>query len=99
MKLVKVLLILVAALFIASCATTRIGPEYEDGRRYAYDYAKKDAWDFDCFRSRRHVRAGIKAREYTEMLRNQDRSQMFIEGFYFGYERTYWNQLKVKCGR
>ena len=99
MKLVTLSLILIATLFIASCATTRVGPEYEDGRRYAYDIAKKDAWEFDCYWYPSKVFSGFKAREYTDSLRSQGKSQMFIEGFYFGYERTYWNQLRVKCGR
>ena len=99
MKPLKLFLILVTTLFIASCATARVGPEYEDGRRYAYDIAKKDAWEFDCFWYPDKVRAAFKAREYTETLRSQGKSQTFIEGFYFGYEKTYWNQLNVKCGR
>jgi hypothetical protein len=99
MNLTKTLLILLAALFIASCATTRVGPEYEAGRLYAYDIAKKDAWDLDCYWYKRKVEAAFKARDYTETLRSQGKSQMFIEGFYYGYERTYWDQIRVKCGR
>ena len=99
MKPIKLLLVLFAALFIVSCATTRVGPEYEDGRRYAYDIAKKDAWEYECFRYPFKVFPAFKAREYTETLKGQGKSQKFIEGFYFGYQRTYRDQVKVKCGR
>jgi hypothetical protein len=98
MHRVKTLLIVLIALFIASCATSsRVGPDYEAGRLYAYDIAKKDAWDFQCYWYPLHVRAAFKAREYTETLRSQGKSQVFIEGFFFGYERTYSDQIRVKC--
>jgi hypothetical protein len=92
------LLALFICLFVVGCTgSPRVGPEFEAGRLHAYDYAKKDAWDFDCWFYPRHLRAAFKAREYTRMLAGQDKSDMFIEGFYFGYERTYVDQVKVKC--
>ena len=98
MNLAKTLLILLVALFLVSCAASqRVGPEYEAGRLYAYDIAKKDAWEYECFWYPRRIFPATRAREYTETLRSQGKSQKFIEGFYFGYERTYWNQLNVKC--
>ena len=99
MKPIKLLLVLFAALFIASCATTSVGPEYEDGRRYAYDIAKKDAWEYDCFWYPTKVFPAFKAREYTETLKGQGKSQKFIEGFYFGYEKIYLDQVRVKCSQ
>jgi hypothetical protein len=98
MKPVKTLFILMAVLLLTSCATSsRVGPEYEAGRIYAYDIAKKDAWEYQCFWYPRRIFPATKAREYTETLKSQGKSQKFVEGFYFGYERTYINQINVKC--
>lgn len=98
MRLTEMFLIILAVLFLASCAaSSRVGPDYEAGRLYAYDIAKKDTWEYECFWYPHRRFPAFKAREYTETLRNQGKSQKFIEGFYFGYERTYWNQVNVKC--
>ena len=98
MNLVKKGLMLLAVLFLASCAaSSRVGPEYEAGRLYAYDIAKKDAWEYKCFWYPHRIFPAFKARAYTERLKSQGKSQQYIEGFYFGYERTYCNQVNVKC--
>jgi hypothetical protein len=98
MKPIKRLLILLPVMFFASCAASqKVGPEYEAGRQHAYEIAKKDAWEYKCFWYPGKVFPAKKAREYTETLTSQGKSQEFIEGFYFGYERTYVNQIKVKC--
>lgn len=84
---------------MASCATDNVGQEYEAGRLYAYEIAKKDASDFQCFRYTTYVLAAFENREkHMEMLRTQGKSQVFVEGFYYGYERTYQDQLVAKCG-
>ena len=84
---------------MTSCATNDLELEYEAGRLYAYDFAKNDASDFQCFQYSDYLLASLKEREkYTEILINQDKSTMFIEGFYYGYEQTYRDQLVAKCG-
>ena len=99
MNLIKKLFILFAVLLMTSCATPDLNKEYEAGRLYAYDFAKNDASDFQCFRYSDNLLASLKEREkYTKILINQKKSQMFIEGFYYGYEQTYQDQLVAKCG-
>ena len=99
MTLLKTLFILLTAFFIVSCATNKVGlPEYEQGRRYACDIAKNDAWDYKCFWYPTRISPATKARAYTESLKNQGKSELFIAGFYYEYERTYLNQLHLKCG-
>jgi hypothetical protein len=44
MRLTEMFLIILAVLFLASCAaSSRVGPDYEADQLYAYDIAKKDA--------------------------------------------------------
>ena len=98
MNIVKTLVFLVLVTGLFSCATSsRVGPEFEAGRIYSRDFAKDDAWKFDCFWYPGRVFAAQKAREYTDTLKTQGKSQTFIDGFYFGYERYYYQQLNVKC--
>ena len=99
MKLFNILLLLVLTLIIAFHAhSATIESEYEAGRLYAYDFAKKDAWEWDCHPLARKVLPGRKIWKHIQTLISQGKSQIFIEGFKFGYERTFWEQIDVKCG-
>jgi hypothetical protein len=98
MNIVKTLSFVLAPFFIASCAaSSRVGPEFEAGRLYSREIAKKDAFGFDCFWFPRKVYPGIQARKYTEILESQGKTQNFIEGFYLGYQRYYIDYIKVYC--
>jgi len=98
MPILTGLILSAIALITVSCASPRVGPQFEAGRLHAYDIAKKDAWDFDCYWYPMRVRPAFQARNYTEMLKSQGKTQTFVEGFYYGYERAYTDQLDVKCG-
>jgi hypothetical protein len=98
MKLIKVLLIILATLFLASCAaSSRVGPEYEAGRLYSREIAKKDAFEFNCLSYPRKVYPGMNAIKYTDTLKSQGKTENFIEGFYLGYKRYYLDYIKVYC--
>jgi hypothetical protein len=98
MNLVKTFLILLAILFLASCAaSSRVGPEYEAGRLYSREIAKKDAFNFNCLLFPRKVYPGMNAMKYTETLKSQGKTENFIEGFYLGYKRYYIDYIRVYC--
>jgi hypothetical protein len=98
MNLAKTLLIILIALFVASCAaSSRVGPEYEAGRLYSREIAKKDAFNFNCLSYPRKVYPGMGAKKYTETLKSQGKTENFIEGFYLGYKRYYIDYIKVYC--
>jgi len=97
MSILRVLTLSSIALITVSCAAAEVGPQFEAGRLHAYDIAKRDAWSFDCFWYPRRVHPAFHARKYTEMLKSQGKTQTFIEGFYYGYEIAYSDQLNVKC--
>ena len=98
MPILKRLVLSAVALITVACAGPSVGPQFEAGRLHAYDIAKKDAWDFDCYWYPMRIYPAFEARKYTESLENQGKTQTFIKGFYYGYEQTYKVQLDVKCG-
>ena len=98
MKLIQTLLILLVVVSLSSCASSsRVGPEYEEGRLYAREIAKKDASEFNCLWFPRKVYPGMNAKKYTETLKSQGRTENFIEGFYLGYKRYYLDYIRVYC--
>ena len=98
MNVIKILLLLLTTLILASFAYSEtIESEYEAGRLHAYDFAKKDAWESDCHWSGSKILPGRKLWKHMETLRRQGKSGTFIKGFNFGYERTFWDQRDVKC--
>ena len=96
MKILRMAILFGIVLAIISCAMTK--PEFEAGRRFAEEFAKQDAMQFNCNWYPPNVYATFGSRKYTEMLRNQGRSLDFVEGFYYGYELGFKEYLGVYCG-
>ena len=88
------LIFLITILFLTSCAT---GPDFEAGRLRSREFAKQDAFGFDCSQFPRKVYPGMEARKYTMMLRSDGKTESYIEGFYLGYQRYYIDYIKVYC--
>ena len=110
MKALNLLLSFVILLVTVSCATT-LSPqsqsEYLKGYHMAREFAKKDAMDSHCFGSPtigmfrgfpRRIDVTRQAQKYTKFLQEQGRSETFINGFYFGYEESYYEFLDLYCG-
>jgi hypothetical protein len=97
----KLLPVLLVTAFLASCAntptTTDTGPQFEEGLRFADEFAKKDAMKFNCFFYPGKINAAQEARKYTKQLQEQDKPETFIKGFYMGYERSYRKYLDLYC--
>ena len=103
MDIEKFLPVLLATAFLVSCATTShptgtsTGPEFEEGLRFADNFAKKDAMTFNCFFYPGKINAAQEARKYTKQLQEQGKHETFIKGFYMGYERAYRRYLDLYC--
>lgn len=110
MKALNLLLSFVTLLVTVSCATT-LSPqsrsEYWKGHDMAREFAKKDAMDSHCFgyptigmfrRFPGRINVTRQAQKYTKFLQEQGRSETFINGFYFGYEESYYEFLDLYCG-
>ena len=110
MKALNLLLSLVIVLITVSCATIlspQSRPEYWKGYDKAREFAKKDAMNSDCFGYPTigiyrwfpgRVNVARQARKYTTFLQEQGRSETFINGFYLGYEESYYEFLDLYCG-
>lgn len=101
MKTVMLLCIVFITAILVSCANmpfSNNGAEFQNGRLFATEYAKQDALKFNCNWYPSRVYAAFGSRKYTAMLRDQGRSQHFIDGFYYGYELDYNDYLSVYCG-
>jgi hypothetical protein len=109
MKTVYLLLFFVIAFLATSCATSsspQTESEYLKGYGMAREFAKKDAMNFDCFWYPRRTRYGWHlrgfnatsgARKYTKLLQEQGRSEIFIKGFYDGYEDSFYEFIDLYC--
>ena len=103
MYMKKMLSSLLIWTFLASCTTppasktATTGPEFDEGLRFADEFAKKDAMKFNCFFYPGKINAAQEARKYTKQLQDQSKSENFIKGFYMGYERAYRRYLDLYC--
>ena len=110
MKALNLLLSFVILLVTVSCATT-LSPqsqsEYLKGYDMAREFVKKDAMTSNCFgyptiglyrRFPRRINVARQAQKYTKFLQEQGRSETFINGFYFGYEESYYEFFDLYCG-
>ena len=105
MKILKltllVLVLFVSATIIACQGTTPVKntSDYYAGKKTGEAYAKQDAMDLVCFNAfpwtttwlKRNVRNHIAA-----MDNNQ--SESFIRGFYWGYKNSYLDYVDTYCG-
>ena len=110
MKALNLLLSLVIVLIAVSCASI-LSPqsrsEYWKGYDEAREFAKKDAMNSDCFgyptigmyrRFPGRINVARQAQKYVTVLKEQGRSETFINGFYLGYEESYYEFLDFYCG-
>jgi hypothetical protein len=72
-------------------------PDTAKGRAAAYEYAKKDALEDDCFRGAGSNYAQAKEK-YRQLFTNQGKSEAFIDGFFWGYKRARHDLWGVYCG-
>lgn len=103
MELLKLIPPIMILLFTVSCATTlssQAQSEYYQGYNMASEYAKKDAIDHNCFiGSFRWDRSDAisQAHQYNGLLKEQGQSEIFIKGFYSGYEQNYMEFMDIYC--
>ena len=93
-----------------SCANIslyRSDSEYWRGYDMAREFAKKDAMNSRCvgypsigmfrwFPGR--INLARQAQKYKGILQEQGRSETFIDGFYLGYEESYYEFIDLYCG-
>jgi hypothetical protein len=77
-----------------------VGPEFKEGRKMGEEYAKRDGHEVlrASFKRPSHADASLKARSFTEQLREEGKSEEFIKGFYYGYEYRYKELIDVYQG-
>jgi hypothetical protein len=95
----KILFLLFIIFWSASCVKYRSPQDRSDyvkGHDAAWKYAKQDVLASNCMggypRNTRPL-----ARKYTQRLQDQGRSEAFISGFYFGYEKSYPEFYDLYC--
>ena len=99
MNALKIPLILLIGVGFISCAShqsTLDRSEYQRGYNSAWEFAKNDAINSDCFLYPRYVDQEVK-KKYTQMLRDQGRSEAYIKGFYSGYEDNRLDFYDLYC--
>ena len=103
----KFIIFILLTMVVTSCAGFSLpltDPEFMKGAEFAQAFAKEDAKASGCNLYRRSMfilagHAGLKAREYEQRLRDEGRSDNFIQGFYFGYEEEYVDLIDIYCGQ
>ena len=99
MNALKTLLILLIGIGFISCAShksTLDRSEYQRGYNSARGFAKNDAMNSDCFLYPRYAEQEAK-KKYTQMLRDQGRSEAYIKGFYSGYKDNRLDFYDLYC--
>jgi len=96
-------LLLAITVFFLACAATGgnnlTDPEYNEGMQMGKQYAQKDVIGINCYRYRapRRPVAANWARKHNPTLEEQGRSEMFKQGFYFGYQREFPHAFSLQC--
>jgi hypothetical protein len=99
MNTLKILLIMLSSIGFISCATHQSSldrTEYQRGYNSAWEFAKNDAIQADCFLNPRYADQEAQ-KKYTQLLRDQGRSESYIKGFYSGYEEDRLDFYDLYC--
>ena len=100
MKISRLLLLTFFIIFTVSCAAApkiETGPDYEAGRRYAREFAKKDVQNVDCTKYPIRGYALEQADKHKQRLKSEGKSESFIEGFVYGYQLDFFDYRGVYC--
>jgi hypothetical protein len=100
-KMLLPTLAMAVCLMAVSCAMTPSasnGPEFIAGRELGEQYAKADAMQFCGFRPADSAAAAIKASKHKRALREQDKSEAFVQGFAWEYHRVFPDYYSLYCG-
>jgi len=96
-KMLLSALAMVVCLLAVSCATAPSasnGPEFIAGRELGEKYAKADAMRF-CSDS---PAAAIRASRHKQVLREEGKSEAFVQGFAWEYHRVSPDYYSLYCG-
>jgi len=103
MKTIKAVLgVFLLSVFLSSCAT---GPtwkptaEYTAGREAGEEQADDDVLKVQCGWpwEPNYLEISRKAQSYGESLREEGRSEDFVNGFYSGYTEVFYDRLESLC--
>ncbi len=99
MNILKFTFFILLMIGVVSCAgfqTAADRSDYQVGYNAAWKYAKDDAINSNCLTNPRYL--DYPARKmYAQTLREQGRSEAFIQGFNSGYKDDLYNLFDFYC--